>query len=117
MLTQPAQMTTLSMVLEKLRLRKHDNEFRMSEEGFTAGKGKTYQPEDLKIIQTYRFEGNSDPADSSIVYVIEANDGLIGYSLDAYGAYSDHVEEGYDEFIRRIPVEERSEQTIFGPDE
>jgi hypothetical protein len=117
MITQPAQMTTLSMVLEKLRLRKHDNEFRMTEEGFTAGKGKTYQPDDLKIIKTYRFEGNSDPADNSIVYVIEANDGLVGYSLDAYGAYSDHAEEGYDEFIRKIPIEERSEQVIFGPDE
>lgn len=114
MLTQPTQMTTLSSVLEKLRIKKHDNEFRMSEEGFTAGNGKTYQPEDLKIIRTYRFEGNSDPGDSSVVYLIEANDGLIGYSLDAYGAYSDHEEEGYDEFIRKIPVEEHSEESIFG---
>ena len=117
MVTQPAQMTTLTMVLEKLRLRKHDNEFRLNGDGFSAGKGKSYQPEDLKIIQTYRFEGNSDPADNSILYVIEAKDGLVGYSLDAYGAYSDHEEEGYDEFIRKIPVEERSEQSIFGSDE
>jgi hypothetical protein len=117
MLTQPAQMTTLSSVLERLRIKKHDNEFRMTEEGFTAGKGKTYQPEDLKIIRTYRFEGNSDPADSSVVYLIEANDGLVGYSLDAFGAYSDHEEEGYDEFIRNIPVEEHSEESIFGSDD
>jgi hypothetical protein len=116
MLTQPAQMTTLSTILEKLRLRKHDNEFRITGEGFTAGKGKTYKPEDLKIIRTYRFEGNSDPADNSIVYVIEAKDGLMGYSLDAYGVYSDHEDEGYDEFIRSIPVEEKSEQSIFGSD-
>ena len=107
MLTQPMQMTTLSSVLEQLRIKKHDNEFRMTGEGFTAGKGKTYQPEDLRIIRTYRFEGNSDPADSAVVYLIEANDGLIGYSLDAFGAYSDHdEEEGYDEFIRKIPFKE-----------
>ena len=56
MLTQPAQMTTLTSVLEQLRIKKHDNEFRMTEEGFTAGKGKTYKPEDLKIIRTFRFE-------------------------------------------------------------
>jgi len=117
MLTQPAQMTTLTSVLEQLRIKKHDNEFRMTEEGFTAGKGKTYKPEDLKIIRTFRFEGNSDPADSSVVYLIEANDGLIGYSLDAFGAYSDHEEEGYDEFIRNIPVEEKSEAIIFGSDD
>jgi hypothetical protein len=114
MLTQPTQMSTLTSVLEKLRIQKHDNEFRMTDEGFNAGKGKTYKPEDLKIIRTYRFEGNSDPGDSAVVYLIEANDGLIGYSLDAFGAYSDHEEEGYDEFIRSIPVEEKSEQSIFG---
>ena len=67
------------------------------------GKGKEYQPEDLKIIKTYRFEGDSNPADMSIIYLIEANDGLIGYSIDVYGADSDQ-EEGYDDFIRQVEV-------------
>jgi len=106
------EMTTLSGVLEKLRLKKEDNEFRWTEEGFTAGKGKTYQPEELTILKTYRFEGESDPADSSILYVIEANeDHLTGYSIDAYGMYSNHEsEEGYDNAIRRIPVRDHEEQ-------
>jgi hypothetical protein len=104
-------MTTLSGVLEKLRLRKADNEFRWTPEGFTTGTGKTYQPEDLVILKTYRFEGESDPSDSSILYQIEAKDGLLGYSLDAYGLYSNHEgEEGYDNFIRKIPVKDRQEQ-------
>jgi hypothetical protein len=99
-------MTTLSAVLENLRLKKEDHEFRWTPEGFTAGKGKTYQPEDLTITKTFRFEGESDPSDSSILYVIEANDRLVGYSLDAYGLYSNHEgEEGYDNFIRRIQVQ------------
>ncbi|MFI5152961.1 MAG: hypothetical protein ACHQET_06470 [Chitinophagales bacterium] len=112
MITKPSQMTTLSSVLEQLRLKRYDNEFRMTEEGFTAGKGKYYQPEDLKVIRIYRFEGISDPADSSVIYLIEANDGLIGYSLDSFGAYSEHGE-GYDDFIRRIPVDEREEANLF----
>ena len=108
------EMATLSHVLEKLRVRKMDNEFRWTTEGFTAGKGKTYQSEDLVIIKTYRFEGESDPADSSILYIIEASDGLIGYSMDTYGVYSDHEdEEGYDNFIRQIPISDRDEQLIF----
>jgi hypothetical protein len=107
-------MATLSMVLEKLRLKNQANEFRISGEGFTADNGKTYQPEQLKIIRTYRFEGDSNPSDSSILYLIEANDGLIGYSIDAYGAYSNHEDDGYDDFIKRIPMEERDEQLIFG---
>jgi len=107
------EMTTVTSVLEKLRVKKHDQEFRMTPEGFTPGNKKYYQPEELKIIRTYRFEGDSDPSDSSVIYVIEANDGLIGYSIDAYGVYSDHGDDGYDDFIRKVPVEEREEQQIF----
>ncbi|MBE7170939.1 MAG: hypothetical protein INR73_10135 [Williamsia sp.] len=109
---KPAEMTTSSSVMEKLRLKRQDNEFVMTAEGFTAGKGKFYNPEDLKIIKTFRFEGDSNPDDSSIIYVIEANDGLVGYSMDAYGVYTNHEAE-YDEFIRKIPVEDRDEQLIF----
>jgi hypothetical protein len=113
MIDEKIPMTTVSSVLEKLRIKKHDNEFRMTPEGFTPGNNKYYNPEDLKIIRTYRFEGESDPSDSSIIYLIEANDGLIGYSMDAYGVYSDHGDDGYDDFIRKIQVEERDEQQIF----
>lgn len=107
------QMSTLSSVLEKLRLKKRDNEFRMTPEGFGTGSGKFYKAGDLKIIRTYRFEGASDPSDSTILYVIEANDGLIGYSIDAYGAYSNHDDDGYDEFIKEITSKEVDERFIF----
>ncbi|MEO7922839.1 MAG: hypothetical protein ABIR30_04120 [Chitinophagaceae bacterium] len=113
MQTKPAEMTTLTAVLEKLTERKQDNEFKMTPEGFTSNNNKCYNPEDLTIIKTYRFEGPSDPADSSILYLVEANDGLVGYSLDAYGAYSEH-DEKYNEFIRKIKIEERDEQILFG---
>lgn len=107
-------MTTLSGVLEKLRIRKEDNEFLITAEGFSSPAGKLYKPEDLTIIKTYRFEGDSsDPSDSSILYLLEANDGLTGYSIDAYGAYSNHEDNTYDEFIRKINVNERDEQEIF----
>ena len=106
-------MTTLSSILEKLRIRKQDNEFIMTEAGFTSPAGKLYNPEDLTIIKTYRFEGDSDPSDSSILYLMEANDGLVGYSIDAYGVYSNHDDVNYDEFIRKINVSERDEQEIF----
>ena len=113
-MTQQDEMTTLSSVLEKLRIKKIDNEYRWTPEGFNAGKGKNYQPEDLTIVKTYRFEGDSDPADSSVLYIIEAKDGLIGYSLDSYGMYSDHDnEEGYDNFIRLIKTDNRDEQLLF----
>lgn len=108
------EMLTLSEVLEKLRMKKMDNEFRWENGRFSAGKGKTYSAEDLTIIKTFRFEGDSNPSDSSILYIIEAKDGLIGYSIDAYGVYSNHEdEEGYDNFIRKMNVEDRDEQLLF----
>ncbi len=114
MLDQKLQMTTLSSILEKLRLKKIDNEFRYTSEGFTANKGKVYKPEELTIIKTYRFEGESDPSDMEILYIIEANDGLVGYSIDAYGMYSNHEDQGgYDNCIRQIPIRNRDEQLIF----
>jgi len=110
---KPSEMTTSSHILEKLRLKRWDNEFIMTPEGFTAGKGKYYNPEDLKIIKTYRFEGDSNPSDAETIYVIEANDGLVGYSQDAYGVYSNHDDERYDDFIRKLNVEDRDEQVIL----
>jgi len=108
------EMTTVSEVMERLRLQKKDNEFRWCPDGFTVNKGKYYQPEDLEIVKTFRFEGMSDPADMSILYIIEAKDGMIGYSLDAYGVYSDHAdEEGYDNFIRKIPIANHDAQMLF----
>ncbi len=106
-------MTTLSDVLEKLRIRMQDNEFQITENGFCSPAGKLYKPEDLTIVKTYRFEGESDPSDSTILYLMEASDGLTGYSIDAYGVYSNHDDNTYDEFIRKIPVSERDEQEIF----
>jgi hypothetical protein len=107
-------MSTTSEVLETLRLKKMDNEFLWTPEGFAAGKGKTYQPDELEIVKVFRFEGASDPSDTAILYVIRANDGLTGYTLDAYGVYSSHENEGgYDNFIRKIPQAGHDEQLLF----
>ncbi|MBK7570022.1 MAG: hypothetical protein IPI31_19615 [Bacteroidetes bacterium] len=112
-MNKTTEMTTVTHILEKLRVKRYDNEFIMTPSGFDVGKGKAYAPEELKIIKTYRFEGDSSPDDSCVLYVIEANDGLIGYTMDAYGVYSNHTDDGYDEFLTKIPVENRDEQMIF----
>jgi hypothetical protein len=106
------EMVTLSQVLEKLRKQRYDNEFTMEGEFFTTTNGNKYSPDDLTIIKTYRFEGDSDPADSSILHVIEAKDHLMGYVMDIYGAQSDH-DAAFDDFVRQIKVEGRDEQLIF----
>ena len=53
-----------------------------------ADSGQTYEPEQVHIVDFYRFEGESDPDSNSILYVIETNDGRKGTLSDAYGAYA-----------------------------
>jgi len=52
-------------------------------------KEKSYSPAEIKINTFYRFEGDSDPGDSSILYAIETESGEKGYLSNAYGPYSD----------------------------
>lgn len=108
------QMTTLSEVLNKLEERGQANEFRITEKGLTLDETKFFQPSELKIIKTYRFEGDSNPDDESILFLIETLEKGVGYIIDAYGVYSNVEPEKYIQFIREIPVEDRDEQIIFG---
>ena len=55
----------------------------------------------------YRFEGQSDPADNAIMYVVETGDGVKGTLIDAYGAYAD---ENVNKFMSE--VEEISKKEI-----
>ncbi len=86
----------------------------LAERGYTArlslqeGTGKlitednkrTYAPTELCIVAHHRFEGDTNPSDMAVIYVIEGPDGLKGTLLDAYGANAS-VELG--EIIRKIP--------------
>ena len=103
-------MTTMTSVLEMLRVKRQDNEFTMGDEGFKFGT-KCYRAEDLTIVKTYRFEGESDPSDSAIIYLLQAKDGLVGYSIDTYGAQSNNAD-GYDDFIKKIKMENRDDQLL-----
>lgn len=109
-------MSTLLEVLNKCKERNMDVDFEFTAQGMRAGKEgkKFYQPADLKIVKTYRFEGISNPDDNSILYIIEANDGTKGTLIDSYGVYSSHDDQqGFDNFIRQIEVEDRDEQMLF----
>ena len=96
------EMDTISTVLNTLKLRKQDNEFIINQTGQLCFNGKSYSQDDIKIIRTYRFEGESDPADAAIIYLVMAYDGVIGYSLDAYGVYTNHRNDGYADLIQQM---------------
>jgi hypothetical protein len=85
------EMNSLSMVMNKAIKNGYIEQFKVGSRGFhTADEGsRTYTPEEVSVCNFYRFEGESDPGDNSILYVIETSDGKKGTLVDAYGPYAD----------------------------
>jgi len=46
-------------------------------------------PKEFEVVEFHRFEGMSNPSDSSVVYALESSDGVKGVLIDAYGAYAE----------------------------
>ena len=76
-------------------------EARLNKEGYnrnfkvTDGKlcamdtNKTYDVNEVTIVDFYRFEGESDPDDMSILYAIQCSDGTRGTISNSYGPLAD----------------------------
>jgi hypothetical protein len=78
-------------------------ERKLSKDGFTEdfrvtdgrlhsmadNRDKSYGPHEVTIVDFYRFEGESNPDDMSILYALETADGVRGTIASAYGTYGD----------------------------
>jgi hypothetical protein len=81
--------STMAEAVEALRRRGFTADFTLSKESgqVTAG-GRSFKGDQLAIVEHHRFEGVSDPDDSSVVYALQTADGTKGLLIDAYGAYA-----------------------------
>ena len=87
------QYSTLSIATEDLKKRGFTEEFNIeSNDCICTPDGLKCSPEEVEIVEFHRFEGVSNPADTSIIYALKANpEGLEekkGILIDAYGADS-----------------------------
>ena len=93
-------MTTLSECTTIAMNRGYSENFRVIDIGLvTEDEKRIYKPSDIKISNFYRFEGNSNPDDNAILYLIETNDGRNGTLADAYGVYADSL---ISNFIKQV---------------
>ena len=60
---------------------------------------KSYGAEEVTIVDFYRFEGESDPDDMSILYAIECADGVRGTISNSFGTYADAET---DDFLKKV---------------
>jgi len=92
-------MSTLATCINKLVADGYTGNFKVDEKGLLAEGDKHYKPDQVHIKNFFRFEGASDPGDSSILYAIELNDGTKGTLTDAYGTYDDEL---IGKFIKQV---------------
>ena len=77
---------TLSQVMTDLNEKGYKEQFEANEKCILAlGSKKEYTPYQLKIKDTYRFDGMTNPSDEAEIFVIEANDGTKGTLVMAGG--------------------------------
>ncbi len=79
---------TVSGAINGLKERGYTLDFNLNENCLICNDDK-YHPEEFEIVEVYRFEGNSDPADEAVVYAIESNKGQKGVLVNGYGPSSD----------------------------
>jgi hypothetical protein len=102
--TIPKNYKNLLEAVESLQKRGYIYNFRYQNSSLICGEiNEKLNARDLIIAEYYRFEGMSDPEDSSVIYAIESTQGHKGIVIDAYGAYSD---ENITEFLKNIRIKD-----------
>ncbi|HEX9627112.1 MAG TPA: hypothetical protein VGA00_09260 [Acidiferrobacterales bacterium] len=84
------QYRTMQEAITQLRKRGFATEFELINHQLRVpGTGRSYRPDELRIVEYHRFEGESDPDDMAVVYALESRDGTRGIITDAFGPYAD----------------------------
>ena len=98
------QLKTLVSVLEKVRQEGYTLDFRVTDDGVlsTMDDEQQFRPEQVQIVNFYRFEGESYPGDMAILYVLETDTGAKGTISDAYGTYADDTVEAFMRQVRDL---------------
>lgn len=109
---KPTYMTDMEKCIDFLEANGYTEQFKVEKNKLLCINSKSkYKPADVKAVNFYRFEGNSNPDDMSILYAIETCDGRKGTLIDAYGLYSD---DDTGEFIKAVDVNKKTNAWFNG---
>lgn len=81
---------TLSQAINGLKDRGFSMDFNLEENCIVCNLDK-FNPADFEIVEVYRFEGESNPSDQSVVYGIQSNSGLKGVLVSGYGISAEGI--------------------------
>jgi len=99
-------MNTLSQKINELKKQgyKEDFEIEHAEAIKCLGTKNLYPPEAIHVKGVFRFEGDTNPADMSVLYALEADDGVKGLVVDSFGPKSN---EYLDDFVKETHWDEK----------
>ncbi len=85
--TKNNRYATLTEATEKLKERGFTHNFEVDKEGHLKDEdGNVFFVAQVQLEEFHRFEGMTDPGDTSIVYALKTDSGGKGIVIDAYGA-------------------------------
>jgi hypothetical protein len=97
---QKEDLKTLVACTDKLNKLGFTTQFQARDNGLISLESENiFFPDEVEIVDFYRFEGESDPEDSAILYAIQTQTGERGTLTDAYGLYNDTK---VTEFIKQV---------------
>ncbi|HEY2720740.1 MAG TPA: hypothetical protein VGI82_03385 [Chitinophagaceae bacterium] len=91
---------TVSAAVKGLKERGYAKDFNLKENCLSSS-DNNYHPEDFEIVEVYRYEGNSDPADEAVVYAIEGKNGDKGVLVSGYGPSSESMS---SEMVKKLSI-------------
>jgi hypothetical protein len=91
---------TVVSVLNKLEKEGYETQFKATDEGLLSlSTDIVYQPDQIKVENFFRFEGESNPDDTAIVYAVVTHNGEKGTITDSFNSYGD---ENVAEFMKQV---------------
>lgn len=91
---------TLVEATEALTKQGYTHNFSVNEKGLLVeGKEKTYISDEVELHEFHRFEGNTNPADMSIVFAVQTSSGKKGIVVDSYGVNGSEIT---SKFMNRV---------------
>jgi len=97
-MTHQTHYETVSKAIEELRKQGYTTDFNLEENAIVCSVGK-FSANDFKVVDVYRYEGNSDPGDEAAVYAIQSSNGLKGVLVTGYGASAENTS---PEILRKL---------------
>jgi hypothetical protein len=81
---------TVTEALEAFRQQGFTIDFNLKENFISSNSGN-FEADEFEIVDIYRYEGETDPADEATVYAIASNSGIKGVLVTGYGVALDTV--------------------------